>query len=445
MNIFKKLSAFQIIILSFAMIILLGTFLLMCPFSSADRKVTPFLDSLFTATSATCVTGLVVQDTATHWSSIGKIILITLIQIGGLGVVTISMWIAWMTGKKIGLAYRGVMQESISASNNGGILKLTLFAVKTTLIIEGIGAFFLSFRFCKEYGMVKGILYSIFHSVSAFCNAGFDLMGTKEKFSSLTWYSSDILVNVVLMLLIVIGGIGFLTWDDMRNHKFHLKKYSMQSKVILTVSGVLILVPALYFYFFDLSGDNWNLGRGEHILTALFQSVTMRTAGFNTIDLSAMNGGSTIIMIFLMIIGGSPGSTAGGLKTTTVAVLFSSAFSVFKKHKQTRMFGRSVSDDAQHHASALLMMYLMLFLGSTIIVSTVDNLPIRACLFECASAVGTVGLSLGLTTQFGTVSRIVIILLMFIGRVGGLTLIYAAGSQKKYDVTKYPQERITVG
>lgn len=445
MKILRRLSAFQIIIISFALIVLLGTGLLMLPVSSKERVVTPFLDSLFTATSATCVTGLVVQDTATYWSTFGKCVLLTLIQIGGLGVITIAMWIAWISGRKIGLMQRGLMQESISASNTGGIIRFTLFSVKITLALEALGAFFLSFRFCKEYGLLDGIKYSVFHSVSAFCNAGFDLMGTKEKFSSLTSVSSEWYLNIIIILLIVIGGIGFNTWNDIVVNKFKIKKYSMQSKAILLTSLLLIVIPAVYFYFFDFSDSRWSMSTSHGILASLFQSVTMRTAGFNTVDLSQMSGGSTVIMIFLMLIGGSPGSTAGGLKTTTVAVLFASTFSVFRRNKQTKMFGRSISEETVQNASAILMLYLMLFMASAVSIFTIEGVPIRECLFECASAVGTVGLSLGLTTQLCSASRIIIILLMFIGRVGGLTMIYAAVSKKQSDVAKLPQERITVG
>lgn len=441
----KNLTAFQTIILSFLGMILVGTGLLMLPISSTDRHITPFVDCLFTATSASCVTGLVVQDTATHWSSFGHAVILLLIQIGGLGVVTMAMWIALLSGRKITLSQRGFMQESISGSSMGNIFQVTLFAVKITLTAEAIGAFLLAFRFCREYGIGKGIWYAVFHSVSAFCNAGFDLMGTKSQFSSMTSYASDWFVNLVLMWLIVTGGLGFHTWSDIRRHTWHIRKYSMQSKAILAVSGILIFVPALIFLFTDFLHGTWNLGTGNSILAALFQSVTMRTAGFNTVDLAQMNGGSTTVMIFLMLIGGSPGSTAGGLKTTTLAVLVASAMSVFRKNKQTRMFGRSISDETVRNASAVLMMYLALFLTSSVVVSNLEGQPIRECLFECGSAVGTVGLSLGMTPSLGTISRIIIVMLMFIGRVGGLTLIYAAVSPKKYDVSRLPEEHITVG
>ncbi len=440
----KKLSSFQIIILGFLGVILAGTLLLMLPFSSKESGSAPFSDCLFTATSATCVTGLIVHDTATYWTAFGQAVILILIQIGGLGVVTIMASLAMISGRKIGLLQRNTMQDSISAQHVGGIVRLTSFAIKITLAVESVGALLMMPSFCKEFGVGKGIWYSVFHSVSAFCNAGFDLMGVKEKFSSLTSVAYNIPVNIVIMLLIIIGGIGFLTWDDIKMHKFNLKKYRMQSKVILATSGILIIFPAVY-YFFEFAGDDWNMTTGERIITALFQSVTARTAGFNTVNLSMLNGGGMIIMIFLMLIGGSPGSTAGGMKTTTIAVLFASAFSVFRKEKDAGLFGRRIEIDTVKNASAILLMYLTIFLSGAAAISNIENLPIRECMFETSSAIATVGLSLGITPTLGIVSRIILIIMMFLGRVGGLTVIYATVSGNHSNLSKLPQEKITVG
>jgi len=436
----KHLTSSQIIIFGFAGAIVLGTLLLMLPISSANGDMTPFSDALFTSTSAVCVTGLVVRDTATYWSMFGQFIILLLIQVGGLGIVTLSVSMAMLAGRKIGLMQRSTLQDAISAPKVGGIVKLTGFILKTTFVIELIGAFLLSTVFCREFG-IKGIWHGIFHSVSAFCNAGFDLMGTKAPFSSLTSFSAEPLINAVIMLLIIVGGIGFLVWEDVKTNKHHIKKYRMQTKVVLSATLFLIIAPAIYFYYAEFN----ELPLSERILNSLFQSVTPRTAGFNTADLTKISGIGQVITIILMMIGGSPGSTAGGMKTTTAAVLVFSAISVFRKKDDVECFGRRIADATLKNAAAILLMYLVLFLTGGLVISGVENLPLMECLFESASAIGTVGLTLGITPALGTVSRIVLIGLMFFGRVGGLTLIFAALSNKQHNISKKPQERITVG
>ena len=301
-------NSFRVISLGFLGLILTGALLLMLPIASQDRTVTPFADTLFTAISASCVTGLVVRDTATHWSLFGQIVILTLIQIGGMGVITIGLMITRLSGRKVGLWFRGMMQDSISAPHVGGILQLTKFILKMTAAIELSGAVLLYPVFCREFGPVKGIWYSLFHSVSAFCNAGFDLMGIREPFSSLTSYGGNVYANIVLMLLIITGGIGFLTWDDIVQHRLRFKKYRLQTKVVLVTSGILIILPAVFFFFAEYSGEPMK----ERILHSLFQSVTARTAGFNNADLSQMSESGTMIMTVLMLIGGCSGSTAGG-------------------------------------------------------------------------------------------------------------------------------------
>lgn len=440
----KKLSSFQIIILGFIAVILIGALLLMLPFASREPGCAGFEDALFTSTSATCVTGLITQDTATYWTLFGQIVIIVLIQIGGLGVVSITAAFAMLSGKKIGLMQRSTMADAISAPQMGGIVRLTSFAIRITLAVELIGCLLMLPSFIGEFGAARGIWYSIFHSISSFCNAGFDLMGVREKFSSMTLLSTNIPINAVLMLLIIIGGIGFLTWDDIRMHKYHLKKYRTQSKVILVTSAVLILLPAIYYYF-EFGDEKWGLSGGDRVLAALFQAVTPRTAGFNTVDLSMLSGAGMIIMMVLMLIGGSPGSTAGGMKTTTAAVLFASAVSVFRKKSATSFFGRRVDDAAVKNAAAILLMYLVIFLSGAAFISTAEGLPIRECLFETGSAIGTVGLSLGLTPSLGTASHIILMIMMFLGRVGGLTVIYAAMTNKHTNVSRLPLDNITVG
>lgn len=437
----RHITSFQIIIAGFFLVILVGSLLLMLPFATQEGKSTGFLEALFTATSAVCVTGLIIYDTATYWSTFGQIIILLLIQIGGMGVVTIAVAVATASGRKIGLMQRSTMQEAISAPQLGGIVRMTQFILKTSILIEVIGAVLLSSVFCKEYGIGKGIWYAIFHSVSAFCNAGFDLNGIEAPFSSLVNYSVQPVVNLTVMLLIIIGGIGFITWADIEKNKWHFKKYRMQSKVILTVTACLIVIPAVYFFFCEFS----EFSMEKRIWASIFQSVTPRTAGFNTVDLTMISETGQMVIIILMLIGGSPGSTAGGMKTTTFAVLCASAKAVFQKKESAHFFGRRVPNDAVRTAATIFLMYIVLFLSGGMIISYREGLPLIQTLFETGSAIGTVGLSLGITPELGDVSHLILIGLMFFGRVGGLTLIFAALSENKINNSMLPLEKITVG
>lgn len=434
-------SPFRVIILGFLFVILMGSLVLMLPVSTQEGVSTPFLQALFTSTSAVCVTGLVIHDTASYWSGFGQLVIILLIQIGGLGVVTVAGAFAILSGRKIGLMQRNTMQEAIAAPNVGGIVRLTEFILKTALAVELLGAALLFPVFYKEFGLIQGTWYALFHSISAFCNAGFDLMGVKAPFSSLTSYASEPVVSLVIAFLIVVGGIGFLTWDDIRTNRLNLRKYRLQSKVILAVTGVLILLPTAYFYFFEFA----DAPLGERLLLSLFQAVTPRTAGFNTADLTAMSETGQSMITLLMLIGGSPGSTAGGMKTTTLAVLLASAVAVFRRREDPHFFNRRVPNETVAQAAAIMLMYLSLFLAGGLIISRLEGLPVLTCLFETASAIGTVGLSLGITPQLGRVSQLILIGLMFFGRAGGLTLIYAALSNTQGSAARLPQERITVG
>ena len=437
----RRLSSFQIIILGFAGVILLGALLLMLPISTTAGGVTPFNETLFTATSAVCVTGLVVQDTGSYWSAFGQAVILTLIQIGGLGVVTVAASLALLSGRKISLMQRSTMQDAISAPQVGGIVRLTRFILRGTFLIELLGALAVLPVFCRDYGW-RGVWMAIFHSISAFCNAGFDILGTESnRYPSLTGYAGSPVINITIMLLIVIGGIGFLTWDDICENKWQLHRYRMQSKVILVTTGLLIFLPAVFFFFSDFSA----LPAENRLLASFFQSVTPRTAGFNTVNLSAMSSASQGVMILLMLIGGSPGSTAGGMKTTTLAVLLANAVATFRQRDSAQFFGRRVDCSAVKTAATILMMYLVLFFGGAVFISAYENLSLSTCLYETASAVGTVGLTLGITPQLHITSQMVLITLMYLGRVGGLTLIYAAFSGKKATGAKMPKEKIMIG
>ena len=437
----NRFTSFQIIILGFIAVILIGALLLMLPVSSKAGIITPFNEALFTSTSAVCVTGLVVQDTATYWSWFGQGIILVLIQIGGLGVITIAVSFALLSGRKISLKQRSVMQEAISAPKVGGIVRLTGFVLKGTFLVEFTAAFIMMPVFVKDFG-AKGIWMAIFHSISAFCNAGFDLMGTENvKYASLTSYISHPLINITIMLLIIIGGIGFLTWEDILKNKYRIKSYRMQTKVILTTSLLLILFPAFFFFFRDFA----DMPMKERIFSSLFQAVTPRTAGFNTVDLTTMTEDGLGIVIALMLVGGSPGSTAGGMKTTTLAVLIANTLACFRRKEDAQMFGRRIENSTVKNAATIFMMYIVFFFGGAIVISAVEDLSFSTCLFETASAIGTVGLTLGITPGLGVISQIILMILMFLGRVGGLTLIYAALSGSGKKISKLPQEKMMVG
>ena len=437
----KHMTSFQLIIMGFAGVILLGTVLLMLPFSSAEKVITPFHEALFTATSAVCVTGLVVKDTGSYWSLAGQTIILALIQIGGLGVVTVAASVSILSGKKISLMQRSTMQDAISAPKVGGIVRLTRFILRGTFLIEAAGTVLLLPVFMGDYGK-KGIWMSVFHSISAFCNAGFDILGTDSSmFPSLTRYSGNILINLVIMLLIITGGIGFLTWDDIYTNKLNFKRYRMQSKIILMTTACLILFPTVFFYICDLT----KLPMEKRLLAAAFQSVTTRTAGFNTINISEMSEASKAVMILLMLIGGSPGSTAGGMKTTTFSVLILNAIATFRSQENAGAFGRRLEYHVIKNAATIAMLYFALFFGGGIAISVYEGLPLLDCLYEAASAVGTVGLTLGITPELHIFSQVVLIILMYLGRVGGLTLIYAVFSGRNKGNAKLPLEKITVG
>lgn len=436
-----QLSSFQIIILGFAGVILLGALLLMLPISTTERCVTPFNEALFTATSAVCVTGLVLHDTGSYWSAFGQTIILTLIQIGGLGVVTVAASFALLSKRKISLMQRSTMQDALSAPNVGGIVRLTKFILWGTFFIELLGTLVMLPVFCRDYGW-QGVWLAVFHSISAFCNAGFDILGTADNlYPSLTGYAQNPIINITIMLLIIIGGIGFLTWEDIWENKLHLRRYRMQSKVILISTLLLLILPAIFFFFIDFAAIPFE----ARIQAALFQSVTTRTAGFNTVNLSELSASSQGIMTFLMLIGGSPGSTAGGMKTTTLAVLLANAAATCRQQDSAHFFERRVDDNTVKIASTILTMYMALFFFGGLFISAYENLPLSSCLYETASALGTVGLTLGITPQLHIPSQLILILLMYLGRVGSLTLMYAALSSKKIINTKLPLEKITIG
>lgn len=395
------------------------------------------MTSFFTATSATCVTGLIRVDTYSHWSWFGQFIIILLIQIGGIGFMTFCIYALTLAKKKIGIISRSIMQNSISSPHVGGIVKMTKFIILATFFIEALGAFFLSFIFCPKLGLVKGLWFSIFHSISAFCNAGFDLMGNFEPYSSLVSFQDNWYLNMIIMLLIIIGGLGFLVWKDIIDNRGHFSKMRLHTKIVITTTIILIFGGALFIYFCEQGNAT--------ILSSLFQSVTARTAGFNTVDLSKIRETTQLIIIILMFVGGFSGSTAGGIKTTTIAVMLVNIISMFKQKKGVEVFKRRISDEIVKMASCVLMAYLVLTLIVSLIICQLENISYITVLFECVSAIATVGLTIGITSQLGVISQCLLALLMLFGRVGSITFLLAFASNRVTPLAKAPAEKIQIG
>ena len=436
-----RLSGAQTILLGFVILILAGAFLLMLPFSSRSGEWTSVTDALFTATSASCVTGLVLYDTWSHWTWFGQLVILSLIQIGGMGVVTMTTVLSKIVGKRLGLQARTTMQEAVSAPNLGEIMKYTRFIFLGCMIFEVLGAVALSPVFISEYGPLKGIWLSVFTSISAFCNAGFDLNGTHGEFSSMTPYMDNPVVVITLVFLILTGGLGFLTWMDIRKHGFKFYKYSTQSKLIIVMELLLVFIPMIYLWF----GEYGDYPANQRFLASLFQAVTPRTAGFNTTDYNDFSGTGVVMTIILMLIGGAPGSTAGGMKITTITILFLTMLAFFKREKSPAIFKRRITTEAIYGAVAVFMLDVMLAVLGSMSIARIEHRAFLTALFESASAVGTVGLSMGITPTLHTVSKFVLIILMYTGRVGGLTLVFAAITRKSTGNRQYPADNIAVG
>ncbi len=437
----------KLILGGYCSIILLGTVLLAMPFATKGAGSSPITDCFFTATSATCVTGLIRFDTATHWTLFGQLLILSLIQIGGVGFMTIAIVIMAFTKRKITLSQRSIMQNSISAPQIGGIVRMSKFIALGTLSIEGVGALLLSFDFIPRFGWGKGIYYAIFHSISAFCNAGFDLMGSETgQFTSLMGFADNWYVNTVIMWLIFLGGLGFFVWHDVKDKKFCFKKLNLQSKMVLSISIVLILGGAVVIFLLENHQHMFQgMTFGEKVLASLFHSVSARTAGFGTTDLSVMTESGKLVMICLMLIGGSTGSTAGGIKTTTFWVLLVSIFTTFRRRKNIEVFGRRMEEGITRTASCVFMTYLLLVITGAVIISAVEGLPMMTVLFETVSAMATVGLSFGVTPTLGMFSKLLVAFLMICGRVGSITMLLAFSSEKRVVSSSYPLEKVQVG
>lgn len=441
----RRLSKVQTIALGFFLIIVAGTLLLMLPIASRDGHSTGFLQALFTATSSTCVTGLVVVDTYTNWTLFGQVVILALIQIGGLGFITIGMFFSIFLKRKIGLKERNLIQESVNTLQISGIVRLVKKIVCYTIAFEGIGAILLMTRFIPRFGWLKGIWYGIFHAISAFCNAGFDLMGQFEPYASLTMYYDDIVINIVVMALIIIGGIGFIVWDDISKHKWHIKKYMLHTKIVLMMTAVLTLGGALCFYLFERNNLLLGMNAKGQILSSLFGSVTTRTAGFNTLDTGAYTEATRMLTVILMFIGGNPGSTAGGIKTTTMLVILLYIWANLRNKRGLNIFGRRLDEDAIKKASTVFCINLILATVCVTIMSALETLPLSDIMMEVFSAIGTVGISTGITRDISMVSKYMLIILMYCGRIGSMSFALAFTEKKKSNPVQLPVEQITIG
>lgn len=439
------LSQIQTIAIGFLLIIMTGTVLLMLPGAARGERA-GFLEALFTATSSTCVTGLVVADTFQNWTLPGQIVILLLIQTGGLGFMTIGVFFSIYIRRRISLRERSMIQESVNTLQLAGVVRLTKMIVKGTLLIEGAGALFLALRFVSQLGFWKGCYYAIFHSVSAFCNGGFDLMGEREAYASLTGYAEDPLVNLVIMALIVVGGLGFIVWQDILTCGVHIRKYMLHTKIVLLTTGALAFGGAALFWLFERQALFAEFSPGGQVLAALFSSVTARTAGFNTVDTGALTSGSKLLTMILMFIGGSPGSTAGGIKTTTVVVLIMYTWNSLRSKNGCSIFERRIPEEIIRKSAMVLVINLVMALTAGVIICGAQpELSMDSVMFEICSAIGTVGMTCGITRELNTLSRCIIIFLMYCGRIGSMTFALSFMQKKKTDSVQYPLGKITVG
>ncbi len=451
MNTRKKMDLFQldpsqILVLGFSIVIIIGSILLNLPIASKSGESVGFINAFFTATSSVCVTGLIVVDTGTHWTVFGQTIIILLIQVGGLGFMTMGTFIAFVVGKKITLKERLVMQEALNQFSISGIVRFTKYILITTFVIESIGAILLSIKFVPRFGWTKGIGYGIFHAISAFCNAGFDLIG---NFSSLTGYVDDVLVNFTICGLIICGGLGYTVILEMITKK-RVSKFSLHSKMVLMITTVLIVAGFVAIFVLEYNNPDTlqKLSLKGKILASVFQSVSPRTAGFNTVPIDKMTMASIFFTILLMFIGGSPAGTAGGIKTTTAGVLILTIISVIKGKEDTQIFDRRIAKDLINRALAVVGIAMMIVVVITILLSiTEKGFQFIEILFEVVSAFGTVGLSVGITSKLTSIGKILIAFTMFAGRVGPLTIAVALAKKQKKEKAciRYPEDKVIVG
>lgn len=445
LNKFNKLHPVQILVLFFLIVIFCGTIFLRLPISTVSGEMPSYLDALFTSTSATSVTGLVVLDTGTYWSFFGKTVILILIQIGGLGIMSFTTFGALKFGRKISLSTSLLLKEALNFDGFVGLSLITRYVFSFTMIVELLGALLLSFVFIPQYGFSEGMYISLFTSISAFCNAGFDVFG---RFSSLTSYSSNAYVLIICMLLIIIGGIGFGVITEFITYR-HTKKISITTKIVLVVTTMLIFIGAILYFVLEYNNPLTfkNMSLGDKILNSFFASVSARTAGFNSINLLNMRSGSIFLTCILMLIGGSPGSTAGGIKTTTIGVIILSTYHYIRNHDKTIVLKKEIPSRTINKAYILTFVSLFFISVFIILISIIHpESLLKSIVFEIFSAFNTVGLSIGLTSTLTWISKSFIIFAMYFGRVGMLTMLFAfIHKQDNKKCIKYPEARITVG
>ena len=439
-----RLSRTRLIALGFFIIILIGTLLLMTPFASRTGGGADFLTAFFTAVSASCVTGLVVANTFLQWSFFGQLVILILIQIGGLGFITIGFGLALFLRKRITLRQRGLLQESVNVIHVGGMVRLAKLILKGTLLFEGIGALILTLCFLPDMGFPTALWYGIFHSVSAFCNAGFDLMG-RYDLSSFTGYNDHPVVILTLVVLILVGGIGFFVWADLKEHKLRFRKYALHTKLVLWFSLILTLGGTILFFLLERGALFSDMPLWQAWLNALFCAVTPRTAGFNMVDTASLTEASKLLTIILMFIGGCSGSTAGGIKVTTIAVLLLYIRSTLTRSDGVNCFGRRLSEDAVPKATAVFSINLFLAVCASFLLAVFHSAGLTEMIFEAVSAISTVGMSLGLTSALPAAGKLVLIVLMYLGRVGSLSFALSFTDKKKLTHVRLPQEKISIG
>ncbi len=435
----------KIIVSGYLLIILLGAFLLSLPISSNAHIWTSFEDALFTSTSATCITGLILYDNYLYWSLFGQIVLLVLIQVGGLGFMTfIAMFYVFLR-RNIGLSQRLLLVQTAGSLKVSGIVRLVIHISIFTFVMEAIGTLLLSIRFIPEMGLAQGLYNALFLSVSAFCNAGFDLMGRYAPFSSLQHFEGDVLVYVTVMALTVIGGLGFIVWNDIATHKWHLSRYYLHSKIVLTVTFLLTVIPTFLFLLFERNASLSGLSFFDQFWGALFQAITPRTAGFNTEKVTHLSQSGLLLTMILMFIGGNPGSTSGGIKTTTFFVLVMGAYYASRKQNHIQAFKRRLDEESVKEANAIFVLYMSAILVSTLLLCLFQPFSLKDALFEVVSASSTVGLTTGITTSLNGLSKMLIVLLMFTGRVGGLTFALFLAERNRHANVERPVERILIG
>jgi len=444
----RSLNSTRLVALSFGAVILMGTLLLALPISARSGESQGIFKALFTATSATCVTGLVVTDTAMTWSGFGQAVILLMIQIGGLGFMTIISVVSLLAHRKIGLSERLLMVSTLNLSDLDGVVRVVRRALMGTLVFELAGTALLSVRMIPRFGFFKGLWHAFFHAVSAFCNAGFDLQGMDTgAYSSLSGFAADPVILLPTAALVIIGGLGFFVWEDIARHR-SWKKLTLYSRLVLGITAFLLLGGTVFFFLEEGASPDTLGGMKpwEQWLNAFFQSATLRTAGFNVIDQGAMQDNSIAMSCIFMLIGGSSGSTAGGMKTVTVWALLMVLFTSLRGRERITFRGRTLPARRAMDAVTLFLLMLMLWLCGAMVISMADSVPFLSAGFETASALGTVGLTTGITPALSRASHIVLILLMYIGRVGGLSMSIAFLTGRKVaDKIKYPEFHVMIG